>query len=197
MHGTFNRGLQCFVRDIYGAEVWEETCSRAELPYFNFETMLHYDDSITFRVLQTLSTVLGRSVNDLLEDFGTYAVSEERLAIVRRLLRFGGDTYEEFLHSLEDVHDRAKMALPDLDMPNLRLTPHSEMKFTLHYRFAKQGYGSFFLGLLRGMADDYGALVVISHEPSRRGTLDTDRFGISLMQFDWADSDSPMSRVQQ
>ncbi len=197
MHGMFNRGLQCFVRDIYGAEVWEETCLRAELPYFNFETMLHYEDSVTDRVLQTLAKVIGRTVDELLEDFGTYAVSEERLAIVRRLLRFGGDTYEEFLHSLEDVHDRAIMALPDLDMPYLRLTPHSDKEFTLHYRFAKQGYGSFFLGLLRGMADDYGALVVISHEPCRRGTLDTDRFGISLMQLDWGGKALPMPRVQQ
>ena len=197
MHGMFNRGLQCFVRDIYGAEVWEETCLRAELPYFNFETMLHYEDSVTDRVLQTLAKVIGRTVDELLEDFGTYAVSEERLAIVRRLLRFGGDAYEEFLHSLEDVHDRAIMALPDLDMPYLRLTPHSDKEFTLHYRFTKQGYGSFFLGLLRGMADDYGALVVISHEPCRRGTLDTDRFGISLMQLDWGGESLPVPRVQQ
>ena len=197
MHGMFNRGLQCFVRDIYGAEVWEETCLRAELPYFNFETMLHYEDSVTDRVLQTLAKVIGRTVDELLEDFGTYAVSEERLAIVRRLLRFGGDTYEEFLHSLEDVHDRAIMALPDLDMPYLLLTPHSDKEFTLHYRFTKQGYGSFFLGLLRGMADDYGALVVISHEHCRRGTLDTDRFGISLMQLDWGGKALPMPRVQQ
>jgi hypothetical protein len=197
MHGTFNRGLQCFVRDIYGAEVWEETCSRAELPYFNFETMLHYEDCVTDRVLQTLADILGRTVDELLEDFGTYAVSEERLAIVRRLLRFGGDTYEEFLHSLEDVHDRAKMALPDLDMPHLRLAPHSDTEFTLHYRFSKQGYGSFFLGLLRGMADDYGALVVITHAPCRRGTLDTDRFGISLMELDWGGATVPMPHVAQ
>lgn len=197
MHGTFNRGLQYFVRDIYGADVWEETCLRAELSYFNFETMLHYEDSVTSRVLKSLSKVLSRSVGEVLEDFGTYAVSEERLNVVRRLLRFGGDTYEEFLHSLEDVHDRAKMALPDLDMPHLRLTPHSDTEFTLHYQFSKQGYGSFFLGLLRGMADDYGALVVITHEPRRCGTLDTDQFGISLMHLNWTDAVTPLPRVQQ
>ncbi len=188
MHGMINRGLQCYVRDIFGSEVWEETCSRAELPFFNFETMLHYGDDVTETVLDTLSAVLERPRDELLEDFGTYVVSEKHLHSVRNLLRFGGDTFEEFLHSLEDVHDRAKMAMPDLDVPHLRLQPLSDTRFTLHYRFAKLGYGSVFLGLLRGMADDYGALVVIDHICERKGPVDADRFEISLMHLDWSDA---------
>ena len=181
MHGIINRGLQCFVRDIFGPEVWEETCLRAELPFFNFETMLCYEDNVTETVLTALSAVLERPRNELLEDFGTYVVSEAHLSSVRKLLRFGGDTFEEFLHSLEDVHDRARMVMPDLDVPNLRLQPNSDTQFTLHYRFSKLGYGSVFLGLLRTMADDYGALVLIDHIGERQGGIDTDRFEISLM----------------
>ncbi len=188
MHGMINRGVQCYVRDIFGPEIWEETCSRAELPFFNFETMLRYDDDITETVLNTLAQVLARPRHELLEDFGTYVVSEERLAAVRKLLRFGGDTFEEFLHSLEDVHDRAKLALPDLDVPHLRLESHSKAQHTLHYRFSKLGYGSVFLGLLRGMADDYGALVVIDHISERKGAIDADRFEISLMHIGWRDA---------
>ncbi|MCP5072149.1 MAG: heme NO-binding protein [Rhodobacteraceae bacterium] len=188
MHGMFNRGLQCYVRDIFGPHVWEETCTRAELPFFNFETMLPYDDDITEAVLTSLSAVLDRPRNEVLEDFGTYVVSEARLSAVRKLLRFGGDTFEEFLHSLEDVHDRAKLALPDLDVPHLRLEPHSETQLTLHYRFAKLGFGTVFLGLLRGMADDYGALVVIDHICNRKGAIDADRFEISLMHLGWTEA---------
>ena len=182
MHGIFNRGLQCYVRDIFGTEVWEDCCTQAELPFFNFETMLKYEDGITDRVIEALAQVLRRPRDELLEDFGTYVVSEELLASVRRLLRFGGETYEEFLHSLEDLHDRAKMAIPDLDVPRLRLTAHPGNCFTLHYSFAKQGYGSIFLGLLRAMADDYGALVVVEHLARREGDLDADLFEISLLQ---------------
>lgn len=182
MHGIFNRGLQSYVRDIFGPEIWEACCRQAELQFFNFETMLKYDDGVTDRVIKALTQVLGRPRDELLEDFGTYVVSEEHLASVRRLLRFGGETYEEFLHSLEDLHDRAKMAIPDLDVPRLRLTAHPGDCFTLHYSFAKQGYGSIFLGLLRAMADDYGALVVVDHLAQRQGDLDTDMFEISLLQ---------------
>lgn len=185
MYGVFNRGLQCYVRDIHGPQVWEETCLRAELPFFNFETMLQYNDDITERVLAALSQVLKRPRAEVLEDFGTYAVSEDHLSVVRRLLRFGGENYEEFLHSLEDVHDRAKMALPDLDTPRLRLTPHSETEFSLHYRFAKPCYGTMFLGMLRGMADEYGALIVIDHSSRRRAGMDMDVFKISVINDHW------------
>lgn len=77
--------------------------------------MLTHDDEITDRVLDALTKVLGRERSDLLEDFGTFVVSDSTLQPVRKLLRFGGGNYVGFLHSLEDVHDRAKIALPDLD----------------------------------------------------------------------------------
>lgn len=41
MHGMINRGLQCYIRDIHGVDVWEETCERAKLPFFQFR--IHVD----------------------------------------------------------------------------------------------------------------------------------------------------------
>jgi hypothetical protein len=185
MHGTINRGLQAYVCEIFGKEVWEDTCGRAELGSYNFETMLTYDDEITDRVLDGLTKVLGRERADLLEDFGTFVVSESTLQSVRKLLRFGGENDVEFLQSLEDVHDRAKIALPDLDVPEFELDTKSETDFVLNYRFEKLGLGAVFLGLLRGMADDYGALILIDHTPKRSGDMDVDQFEISLLHMGW------------
>lgn len=185
MHGTINRGLQAYVCEIFGTEIWEDTCNRAGLSSFNFETMLTYDDDITDSVLEGLTIVLGRDRSDLLEDFGTFVVSESTLQSVRKLLRFGGENYVEFLHSLEDVHDRAKIALPDLDVPQFELVVRSETDFVLNYRFEKLGMGAVFLGLLRGMADDYGALILIDHIPKRAGDFDIDQFEISLLHMGW------------
>ena len=182
MHGTINCGLQVYVCEIFGPDIWEETCSVAGLSGFGFETMLNYDDALTERLVNALTCVLGRERADLLEDFGTFVVSEERLEPVRKLLRLGGESYVEFLQSLEDVHDRAKIALPDLDVPRFELESHSDGRFTLHYRFEKQGFGAVFLGLLRGMADDYGALILIDHVAETLNEWDRDLFEISVMQ---------------
>ncbi len=185
MHGTINRGLQCYVCEIFGTEIWEEACARAELTNFNFETMLIYEDVITDKLIDALTWILARDRPDILEDFGTFVVSERKLQAVRNLLRFGGENFVEFLQSLEDVHDRAKIALPDLDVPKFELQAHSDTQFTLHYSFDKLGFGAVFLGLLRGMADDYGALILIDHVSNRRDELDQDKFEISVMQIGW------------
>lgn len=188
MHGTINRGLQGYVCEIFGAETWEDACALAELANFNFETMLSYDDVLTDRLINALTQLLGRERADLLEDFGTFVVSENHLQSVRKLLRFGGETYVEFLQSLEDVHDRAKIALPDLDVPLFELETQSEGQFILHYEFDKLGFGAVFLGLLRGMADDYGALILIDHIPVSENGKDVDRFEISVLQLGWPDA---------
>ena len=188
MHGLVNRGLQAYVRDIFSPEIWEDACTTAGLSFFNFETMLTYEDGITDRLVEAVASALDRNRPEVLEDFGTYVVSEERLSAVRTLLRFGGEDFEEFLHSLEDVHDRAKIALPDLDVPFFELETLGDDTYRLHYSFHKRGYGAVFLGLLRGMADDYGALVLIEHTPIATPELDRDRFDISILHMGWPDA---------
>ena len=185
MHGMINRGLQSFVHDYYGARKWEEICVAADLPFFSFESMLQYDDAVTRRMLETLSVVLDRHKEDILEDFGTYVVTDKRMSSIRRLLRFGGETYAEFLLSLEDVHARLKVAMPVLAVPKLGLELREEGAFVVHYEFTYPGYGCVLLGLLRAMADDYGALVIIEHHSRSKGAIERDRFEIRLLDPQW------------
>lgn len=126
MHGAINRGLQAYVCEIFSNEIWEDTCGRAELGSYNFETLLFYDDEITDRVLDALTKVLNRERSDIIEVLGSFVVSESTLQSVRKLLRFGGENYVEFLQSLEDVHDRAKIAMPDFDVPQFELETHAD-----------------------------------------------------------------------
>ncbi len=186
MHGMINRGLQCYIRDIHGLDVWEETCEQANLSFNNFETMLTYDDATTEDLLTSFSILISRSRNEILEDFGTYVVSEEALSAVRRLLKLGGSNYVEFLHSLNFVYDRAKMAVPELDLPKMELVKNSPNKFTLLTRFEKRGYGAALLGLLRALADDYGALVSIKHCHKSLKHMDEDCFEIDILQDNWS-----------
>lgn len=180
MHGMINRGLQCYICDIHGADVWEETCERAKLPFYNFESLLTYDDTATEDILSSFSSLIGRSRDEILENFGTYVVSEEALSTVRRLLKFGGDTYVEFLWSLNFVYARAKMAVPDLDVPAMTLTSHTPTQFTLTTRTPKRSYGATLLGLLRALADDYNTLVSITHKRRVLKHVDEDIFDITI-----------------
>jgi len=169
MHGLINRTIQCFVRDTYGRDTWLAVAQRADLGHTEFEAMLIYPDEVTPHLLASAGQHLGKDVETLLEDIGTYLVSNPNVEALRRLLRFGGVTFVEFLHSLDDLPDRARLAVSDLDLPVLELDEHSAGHFNLRCLSRHAGFGHMLMGVLRAMADDYGALVFLEHKGGRPG----------------------------
>jgi len=180
MHGIVNRSIQQFIVDVYGASLWAEIAVLVGAPADGFEALLQYDDTMTLALIETAALHLGRRRESFLEDLGAHLISRETL---RRLLRFGGMDYTDFLFSLNELQGRAQMALPDLELPSLSLRARSDGQFTLEVRAETEGWGAVFTGLLRAMADDYGALVLIemvSAEPPRRGRPGIERVEITL-----------------
>ncbi|QOL80788.1 heme NO-binding domain-containing protein [Pseudooceanicola spongiae] len=163
MHGLINTSIQCFLRDTYGEAVWSDVSLAVDLPFDGFEAMLVYDDALTWRVLEAASERLKKPVSMVLEDIGTYLVSHPNNEALRRLLRFAGLCYEDFLHSLDDLPDRTRLAVSDLNLPVLELRQHSGGRFSVTCHSRMPGFGHVLVGVLRAMADDYGALVTLEH----------------------------------
>lgn len=164
MHGLINRAIQSFVCATYGQPCWLRVTEAARLGFAEFEAMLLYDDAMTAQVLDVLCADLNRPRAEILEDLGTYLVSHPNMEDLRRLLRFGGVTYVEFLHSLDDLSDRARLAVSDLRLPMLELREVSPAGYHLYCYPGLPGYSSVMVGVLRAIADDYGALAMLSHE---------------------------------
>ena len=163
MHGLINRSIQCFLRDTYGPAIWSQVAQKAGLAVDSFEALLIYDIALTDAVIGAAVQVLRRPRDTILEDLGTYLVAHPNTESLRRLLRFGGGSFVDFLHSLDDLPDRGHLALPDLDLPKLRLVARGDGVFNLHASGMIHGVGHVIVGLLRTMADDYGALVLLDH----------------------------------
>ena len=180
MLGLINKSIQCFLTSSYGDAVWQRIATRIDIGPDGFETMLHYDDVLTDRLIEAAGVVLDRPEDALLEDVGTFLASREAL---RRLLRFGGSNYWEFLHSLDELPDRARMALPDLELPGLRLSEHREGRFELRVTSQRSDWVAVLAGLLRAMADDYGALALIEPDETVRGG----RLTITLLDITFAE----------
>ncbi len=170
MHGLINRAIQCFVRDSYGQARWVDVSRAADVEITEFEAMLHYDDSTTHKLVEAAAQVIGVPSETVLEDLGTYLVSHPNVEALRRLLRFGGVTFVEFLHSLDDLHDRARLAVDDLNLPRLELVELEASHFKLLCTHEHPGFGHVVMGVLRTMADDYGALVFLEHKGEEGGT---------------------------
>lgn len=169
MHGMINRAIQGFVSDTYGPERWARMACAAGLGFTDFEAMLVYDAALTPRILNAVCGDLEKPGDEVLEDIGTYLVSHPNAEAVRRLLRFGGVDFVEFLHSLDDLPDRARLAVPNLDLPELELHERTPERFSLTLRWSLDGFGHVMMGALRTLADDYGALVLLDHQDTEDG----------------------------
>ncbi len=172
MHGLINRSIERFTRDTYGHDVWNNVAQRLGPGLTEFEPMLSYEDGLTDHLMAEIGCELGKSPNDVLEDIGTYLVSHPNFEALRRLLRFSGVTFSDFLHSLDDLPARAQMAVNELTLPRLELREFTTERFclTVHSEeVGMKGFGHVIMGVLRAMADDYGALAVLEHKGGSEG----------------------------
>lgn len=169
MHGLILRTFQVFVQDTYGSEPWRRIVDGAGLDAPDFEAMLSYPQDTFTAVVGAAEVELRKPPDAFLEDVGTYLVSHPNSEGLRRLLRFGGVDFIEFLHSLEDLPDRARLAVADLELPDLDLVDVAPHRFTLQVGAGLPGFGFVLLGVLRAMADDYGALVLMECDSGTPG----------------------------
>jgi hypothetical protein len=169
MHGLVNRAVQCFLRDTFGPEVWQTIARSAGFGADGFDTMAIYPQSMTDALLDAAARQLSRPREVLLEDLGTYLVSHRTVEPLRRLLRFGGADFMDFLLSVEDLQGRSRLAVPDIDVPSLTLDEVEPDIYLISCASPIAGAGHVVMGLLRAMADDYGALVLLDHQGQSGG----------------------------
>jgi hypothetical protein len=184
MHGLINRSFQNYMCDSYGRDAWLKVAVQAGVSPPDFEAMLSYDDAITPAVLDAMAQVLRRPRGEVMEDIGTYLISHPNTEAIRRLLRFGGTNFEEFLHSLDDLPDRTRMAVADLHLPAIELHDNTEGRYSLICDSPHAGFGYLMMGVLRVMADDYGALAMLELENCESGR---ETVRIQLIEADFAD----------
>jgi len=182
MFGLINVAIQSFVEDSYGRLAWEDVIRTAGLDIRDFEAMLPYPDEVTEAVLQAASYSLQKDRSSLLQDLGTYLVTHANMDAVRRLLRYGGREFEEFLLSLDELSDRVRIAIPDLEMPQLNQKPLTSGRFLLTVSSPVHGFGAVLKGVLQGLADDYGALVLVDLSEAEQDGTYVEQLHIELLE---------------
>lgn len=156
MHGLILRALQGYFVATFGPAEWDHILALAGLAGDRFEPLLSSGPEPLRRVLDAASRRLGRPDGVILAEAGAFAVANPVQPALRRLLRFGGPTFEEFLHSLEELPDRARLALPVFDFPRLELVIVSRTALRLICHGQSVEPMQVMCGALRAMADEYG-----------------------------------------
>ena len=118
MLGVVNKAIEEFVITVHVGAVWQEVLRDIGTPGFRFEPMLMYEDEKSYALIRALSKRLSKPQQDILDDIGTYLVTPPNGGALRRLLRFSGSSFDDFLFSLDDLNDRVDLALPDRSKPS-------------------------------------------------------------------------------
>jgi len=161
MLGVVNKAIEHFIRATYGDRVWHDAAEHALVSDHDIEPMLMYSDEITYHLIDGLIQTTGKPRQDVLDDLRTFLVTPPHGRMVRRLLRFGGATFDDFLISMGDLNDRVALALPDLDLPTISVDLCVTDRAVITVENRIHGFANVLQGLLRAMADDYGTLVFI------------------------------------
>lgn len=164
MHGLVNHALERFLRESRGEALWQGVARAAGVGE-GFEPLLPYPPEQTGRIIAAAAAALHRPAEMILEDLGIWLVVGCADGRLRRLLRFCGADFAGFVASVEELPARARLALPGLDLPACRVIDRGGGVVLLRMREPFAGASHVLAGILRAMADDYGALVLIEAEP--------------------------------
>ena len=161
MHGLIIRAVELFLRARHGDAVWAAVCAATGLDRRGTQIMRTYKAELLQRMILSASTTLRIEREELLEDIGGWI---PRLESVRYIMRFSGSSFEDFVLSLDDLHDRARIVLPGLELPKIATQMIGPQHYNVDINSDAREWYPVLAGLLRGMADDYGVLAIVERD---------------------------------
>ncbi|GIT90516.1 hypothetical protein JANAI62_00020 [Jannaschia pagri] len=168
MHGMICKSLEGYVISAHGKDVWAAIARDAEVGIDGFEAMQSYPNEV-FAAAQTAAAKrLGRDRLQLMEDIGIWICTHPPLQPVRRLFRFIGTSFRDLVLSLDEVEARARMAVPELELPIFHLCQVDDVEFEVQCTWPIPGASGLLTGILRTLADEYGALAMIEIDATQK-----------------------------
>ncbi|MGV6840405.1 MAG: heme NO-binding domain-containing protein [Planktomarina sp.] len=160
MHALVFKGIRGFFVALHGHTVWAKIMQDNAISDEDIDLDRLAALDLAWAVLKTGADAVGQSLPQTLEAFGLYLTSHPNTYAVRRLMRFSGADFIEFLYALPDLAPRAAMAVPDLALPRIDVADIPG-GVEVAVRDDVPGFEHILAGIIGGMADDYGALIHI------------------------------------
>ena len=168
MYGLVNKAIEGLVVQHHGPDVWRRILDVAGLDAEPFVGLQSYSDEITYALVGAASQLLDRSAGDLLRDFGRYWVEFVARSSYGEWLE-AADTFEDCLSSLDEMHARLSLSLPELRPPSFELQGGEGDTIRLLYFSEREGLAPMVVGLIEGLAERFGKTATVQHLPGSKG----------------------------
>jgi hypothetical protein len=182
MYGLVNKAIEGLVRSNHGDAVWQQIVATAGLELSGFVSLESYDDDVTYKLVNAASEVLGASAEAILEGFGEYWITYTADEGYGQLLERSGDTIEEFLENLDQLHTRVGLTMPHLRPPTIHSDLMDDGSIRLEYYSEREGLAPMVVGLMRGLAGRFGQSADVTWLERREENGSCDVFNVRLSQ---------------
>lgn len=172
MYGLIHRAVRDMVITGFGDERWNRILHDANATEEHFMSMQAYDDSVVLALVGSACKELNMEPAVVLEAFGRHWIADTAKKTYSNMLKSYGDNLWEFLENLNFMHDRISTSFPAFRAPMFELERLSDTEGRLVYISTRQGLTPFVIGLLRGLAIEFGVgldIVVESETLSETG----------------------------
>lgn len=176
MYGLVNSAIETMVTERFGAETWERIKVEAGVDADQFLALHQYPDASTYDLVSAASRVLGASATEILEAFGEYWISHSAKRGYGDLMRAFGASLPDFLQSLDNLHARLALTIPEMRPPSFQVTERGADSLILHYYSDRPGLGPFVVGLVRGLGKMFKTPVAVEPHLTKAGGADHDSF---------------------
>jgi hypothetical protein len=156
MYGLVNQAIESLVKERFGQHKWQAIRQQAEVEGPVFVAMQSYPDSLTYRLVEVASDVLGLPPETVLEAFGEYWVLYTAEQGYGDMLAMAGDSLPVFLQNLDLLHNIVGNAMPNLSPPMFSCSEVSAQSLVLHYHSKRAGLAPMVIGLLKGLGKRFG-----------------------------------------
>jgi hypothetical protein len=179
MYGLVNKGIQDMICKYYGEDTWETIKQKADLEDIDFFiSMDAYDDDISYRLVVAACEVLEMETEEILKAFGEYWVTYTAEEGYGELLDSAGNSLEQFMENLDNLHARVGLSFPKLRPPSFDCEHISEKSMELHYQSTRQGLAPMVIGLLHGLGKRFHTKVDVTQTSFREHGASCDTFSI-------------------
>ncbi len=159
MYGMVNRAIKDYLIRHHGESVWEDVLSASQANEGSFLSMSQYPDELTVSLLVAAAERTNQSLQELLQDVGTFWIEFALNSDYGALLRAAGDSLRDVLDNLDNLHSRLVNAFPELTPPSFWCSdtegtdPNFSDALELHYFSQREGLSDFVIGLVKGIAN--------------------------------------------
>jgi Haem-NO-binding len=182
MYGLVNKAFEQFVRQSYGDDRWAKIRKISNLEVEIFLNMRPYPDQISYELVRAMSQELELPADQVLRMVGRYWLQYTAAEGYGDLLILSGNTFEEVLFGLNQLHTRIQLIYHRLQPPSFEVSDVTEDGMLLHYRSKRPGLAWFVVGLIEGLGSRFNTQIQVELVHERELGADHDVFRLRFLK---------------